>query len=308
MPLSEPNFSAADFNGPLVVTPALTDRFVVRQADGVVRIETREQVHTLEVGEHFILPLVNEPLTPTLAFGVAGTGFFAVSPATIGIATDGIHRWQTGGGSLLRAFGVGKPAILDIVATATVPSYLVDKNDADTGTGHTAADQFSLIAGGVQVANLTEAAGVVQLVLPLQNDAVNPSLAFGPLANDGLFLQAAGTLVVAIAGDGRFQFTSNTFTSLITGSGALDRLVATGTNPAWTFNDDLNTGVGHFAADNLSAIAGGLEAARFEDPADLAATETSLWIFDDDNNTIEQVTVGVADSGGAGFKLLRIVN
>jgi hypothetical protein len=38
------------------------------------------------------------------------------------------------------------------------------------------------------------------------------------------------------------------------------------------------------------------------------AASTALWVFDVDNNTIEQVTVGAADSGGAGFKLLRIAN
>lgn len=38
------------------------------------------------------------------------------------------------------------------------------------------------------------------------------------------------------------------------------------------------------------------------------ARDTKLLIFDVDNNTLERVTVGVADSGGVGFKLLRIPN
>ena len=71
---------------------------------------------------------------------------------------------------------------------------------------------------------------------------------------------------------------------------------------------DTNTGIGHNAPDQVSIVTGGLEAARFEDPADLAAGETSLHVFDDDNNTLEQVTVGAADSGGLGFKVLRIPN
>ena len=84
---------------------------------------------------------------------------------------------------------------------------------------------------------------------------------------------------------------------------------ASGTNPTIIpVAADPNTGVGRQAADNLSLVAGGLEAIRAEDPADLGAAETSLWIFDDDNNTIEQVTVGSADSGGSNFKLLRIAN
>jgi hypothetical protein len=33
-----------------------------------------------------------------------------------------------------------------------------------------------------------------------------------------------------------------------------------------------------------------------------------MLLFDVDNNTQERVTVGIADSGGAGFKVLRIPN
>lgn len=38
------------------------------------------------------------------------------------------------------------------------------------------------------------------------------------------------------------------------------------------------------------------------------ATHTSLLLYDVDNGTLERVTVGAADSGGAGFKVLRIPN
>jgi hypothetical protein len=38
------------------------------------------------------------------------------------------------------------------------------------------------------------------------------------------------------------------------------------------------------------------------------AGSTALWLWDEDNGTLEQVTVGAADSGGAGFKVLRIPN
>jgi hypothetical protein len=48
------------------------------------------------------------------------------------------------------------------------------------------------------------------------------------------------------------------------------------------------------------------EVARFDKPT--TATQTSLLLFDVDNNTVERVTVGAADSGGTGFKLLRIPN
>jgi hypothetical protein len=39
-----------------------------------------------------------------------------------------------------------------------------------------------------------------------------------------------------------------------------------------------------------------------------AAGQTSLWLYDADNATMERVTVGVSDSAGVGFKVLRIPN
>lgn len=48
------------------------------------------------------------------------------------------------------------------------------------------------------------------------------------------------------------------------------------------------------------------EIARFD--MSTTATHTRFMIYDVDNGTLERVTVGAADSGGAGFKVLRIPN
>lgn len=54
-------------------------------------------------------------------------------------------------------------------------------------------------------------------------------------------------------------------------------------------------------------VAGTLsEIARFSRTA--TATHTGLMIWDVDNAAVERVTVGAADSGGVGFKVLRIPN
>lgn len=47
-------------------------------------------------------------------------------------------------------------------------------------------------------------------------------------------------------------------------------------------------------------------AGRFDDTA--VAGQTRFLLYDVDNGTLERVTVGAADSGGAGFKVLRIPN
>ena len=118
------------------------------------------------------------------------------------------------------------------------------------------------------------------------------------------------TLVIATGNAARWQIAANNFLAInAAGPFMFNTAGTSGTTPIMGPNrGDNNTGIGHVADDNLSLIAGGLEGVRIEDPADLAATETSLWLFDDDNAAIQQVTVGIADSGGAGFKVLRIVN
>jgi hypothetical protein len=51
---------------------------------------------------------------------------------------------------------------------------------------------------------------------------------------------------------------------------------------------------------------GGVVVAKFDDSE--VAGDTRLLLYDVDNGTLERVTVGIADSGGAGFKVLRIPN
>lgn len=51
---------------------------------------------------------------------------------------------------------------------------------------------------------------------------------------------------------------------------------------------------------------GEVDAAKFDD--DTTAGNTRLLLYDVDNGQLERVSVGIADSGGVGFKLLRIPN
>lgn len=53
-------------------------------------------------------------------------------------------------------------------------------------------------------------------------------------------------------------------------------------------------------------LVGGTENARVD--GSVVAGETRLMVWDVDNSALERVTVGVADSGGAGFKVLKIPN
>ena len=135
-----------------------------------------------------------------------------------------------------------------------------------------------------------------------------PSLSFGD-GNTGFYESGDNTLVLTVGGALHTQYIAGVTQSQSAGAWRLAHLQASSTAPTLIpERSDANTGIGWNSADNLSLVAGGLEAIRAEDPADLGAGETSLWVFDDDNNGMEQVTIGAADSGGSGYKLLRILN
>lgn len=88
--------------------------------------------------------------------------------------------------------------------------------------------------------------------------------------------------------------------------------VARGAYIALHGNENGGTGQVHITAGNVSggtirAFAGaGAEKLRLDSSS--TATHTALLLYDVDNATLERVTVGAADSGGAGFKVLRIPN
>ena len=188
-----------------------------------------------------------------------------------------------------------------IVKTVTSATVLtVDRNFANTNTDV----DFVVISNSIAIENSRDA--TAKLVLPKDDDATAPTLSF--CTNGGFY--AFGSTSVRFASGGSFAFTlSNKIEgSAGTGGCRVGSTAGTVTAPTYSFTNDTNTGGYRSAADNYSITAGGLEAARFEDPADLGATETSLWLYDDDNGTIEQVTVGAADSGGTNFKVLRIPN
>jgi hypothetical protein len=165
------------------------------------------------------------------------------------------------------------PAVQNEAATATNPTLVPDKADLDTGVGWSSADVLSLVAGGVAGITITEAAGAITTAL-------------------------VGSVTVGTKIEG----------TNAAGPAFLNE-AATATNPTLCPDKaDPDTGLGWASSGFVSVVCDGAQAGGFEDPADLGASETSLWLYDDDNDAVQQVSVGADDSGGAGYKLLRIAN
>ena len=109
------------------------------------------------------LPQQNDATTPTLAFGDGDTGFYESADDSLAIAIGGTQRWVLFTSYFASISSTG-PALEVGPSSATWPVILPDRSDLDTGIGQAAADQLSLIAGGVEAMRFTEATGVLQTV------------------------------------------------------------------------------------------------------------------------------------------------
>ncbi len=185
-----------------VVTPAATDRFGVRQAGDIEdKRETREQVHTLESGEHLILPRVNEPLTPTLAFGDGDTGIFEGPPEdTMSFSTGGTAKVTINANGLLMVATSPVARLIHETATLTNPVILPTGITSDGFGGTTTA--MSIIMESLSYMTFDRIGNEEQITLsPGANfgDATDPFLSWGD-GDTGWSESTDDELTLAIAG------------------------------------------------------------------------------------------------------------
>lgn len=108
--------------------------------------------------DRITLPQVNEPLTPTLAFGDGDSGFFESADDNVSVSIFGIKRFEfTAAG--FSGFNANSFTVVSEAATATNPTLIPNKSDLDTGIGWVQADQLSLVAGGLNCISVSKVAG-----------------------------------------------------------------------------------------------------------------------------------------------------
>jgi hypothetical protein len=101
------------------------------------------------------LPISNDAVTPTLAFGDGDTGLYESADDTLTFAIAGSASFSVASTGLTAANANG-PAMLNEAASATNPTLAPDRSDADTGIGTGTADTLSLVAGGVEMVRCVE--------------------------------------------------------------------------------------------------------------------------------------------------------
>ncbi len=132
-----------------------------------------------------------------------------------------------------------------------------------------------------------------KLKLAQANEPATPTLAFGD-GDSGLYEKEDDVIYIDIGGIARWYIATTYIGSLITGGFRLNVNAATDIIPDFTFEGDVDTGVGHAGADILSLIAGGVEAMRLTETAGVIQAIVPL------SNTPATPTIAFGD-GDTGF-------
>ncbi len=133
------------------------DIFVVNTTAGVVTLGGVAPV----TGCRLVLPLENDAVTPTLAFGDGDSGFYESSDDSLSVALGGLRKWVFQADVFTSNDLSNGPSMRSEVPSDTNPVFLPRRDDLDTGLGGVAADSLSLIAGGVEGIRITETAAAI---------------------------------------------------------------------------------------------------------------------------------------------------
>lgn len=273
MPRPKPvvrRFGQVDFDSMIPLASADdADIFVCRRGDGGNVTLTRAQIAGAAGGDVFKVgvPVNNQVGVWTGDGTIEGTNglqFDTVNGLRIN-ATGGILMNDAASPGNIGFAKAATGVMRNIGSSGTVPSIVPNKSDLDTGLGLVTFDALSLIAGGVQIAQVKETVGANQFIVApgvVQNNPAAPSLALGD-GDTGFMESADDNLIAVTAGADRFFWAGTVYGGLIGTSAAMHNVVSSFTVPTITPNrSDLNTGLGADGFDSVSMIAGGVEGFR----------------------------------------------
>jgi len=285
MTISSVTYFGGDIAEGSAATPGLWDRRFSIISQNVDQINT-EGTNRFADGT---------PLAPSIAFSSeSSTGFYRAGAQFITMVAGGANRVH-----LTVAQGVGQ-----VAGTATSAITPVFTSGARTeGIGFPTDDVVNVITANTERLRV-DTSEVSVTGIPLRLDPGTQAAPTLTLSGDSLGFYGISTSRVGLASANLpvFEFQLDDGTS---------RLLASTTSTgdlAINFGNGVGSaGIG-FPSSKASAlvITNSELQGGFDNPA--TATHTALLLYDVDNATVERVTVGAADSGGVGFKLLRIPN
>lgn len=120
---------------------------------------------TFDGGKHFVLPSVNDAVTPTLSFG-GDTGIYESTSDVLAVSLGGSVSWFINS-AVLQGGLATSAAIRNEAATTTNPTVNPNRTNSSDGIGSGAAGEISIIANSVEMARFDESAtGDAEVILP----------------------------------------------------------------------------------------------------------------------------------------------
>jgi hypothetical protein len=196
---------------------------------------------------------------PTLAFGDGDTGFFENSDDSLRMSAGGVRNFS------MTATGIqfeNGTQIQNEATSATNPVFIPRASDVDSGLGSSAADQLSLIAGGLEMLRLVEtgvaATNQVRVNLTIGGAAATPALAFGD-GDTGFWENIDDVLNIGVAGARVSVWTASQFAMDDGGGPAIVNAGGTAASPNLRPNKaDIDSGLSATGADVLINVVGGV--------------------------------------------------
>ena len=202
---------------------------------------------------------------------------------------------------LVRAI-LGSTGFQTVNGTAGSPS-LSFLNSPNAGFYRSATNEISVATNSTQRWTVEATGNLVSqnssAIANTNGSAASPAYTFQSDLNTGMFRVSEDVLGFAVNGVNAVEIVG-TSNSLALSSGTVSL-------PGLSFAVDPDTGLRRESNNTGELVAGGVGSARW-DNLNSGSGLTRFFIYDLDNATMERVSVGIADSGGAGFKSLRIPN
>ena len=218
-------------------------------------------------GSQLILPSGSSAGNPALSFGAAANraGIFSSSASQMRFANSGVERFTMSTNNW-QGFLAGSARMVNRVASATVPTFVPNTNDDNTGIGGPGGDVLSLIAGGVEIARATEAAGANQFAVVASGASTVPDLTAIADPDTGFRWTGSNEIITIHANVRSWHFISGSFFADNSDGPIIFNTTGSATVPSICVErSDPNTGLGAASSDTLSLIQGGVEGLRLRE-------------------------------------------
>lgn len=282
-------FGAGSLNSVFYTTTSVSPLDFLGDYKVMMQLESTSAANTfVNVTDGTILRIWDDTEVDNVAIQHDGTNLVFTPTTTNAIALEGLYFDML---EIADPTFVADPGRGRIWVESSVPNRLMFTDDAgndivvaEFGTGPVNAtgsplnNQIAVFVDGDTIegdANFTWDASHLVLGVTPAADAVTPTLAFGD-GDTGFYEDIDDSISIAIATTQRFSFNASAIQSSSTGGSYVLQGPGSATIPNFTFVNDINTGVGKNADDQLSLISGGVEMLRL---AETGVTTTDQIII-----------------------------